>query len=132
MTATASQTPSPTVSSVATATGPTSVACVSVTRVAWARDASALWKTTIHLMMSTAYRSQGTPSAAAEGCVCADSARAMRMSSVRFGESTANVTTSTACASKEPCAPVSRNTYSVFINVNRSSSLQFCQHKYDI
>ncbi len=106
--ATVRQRPKPTAPSVATATGPMSVACVSVTRVVWAHDVSVQWRTTVHLMMPTASRRQGTQSAAGEATVCADSAPAMQMSLARCGANTANVTTSTACASKGHCAPVSR------------------------
>lgn len=81
-------------------TGHTSVVCVTVTRVVWAHGASAQWRTTVHLMMPTAYQRQTAHSAAGEVTVCVDSAPVMPMSLVRCGESTVNVTTSTACASK--------------------------------
>lgn len=93
--------------SVATAMGVMSVGCVSVTRVVWAHDASAQWRTTSHLIMLTAYRSQTAQFAVGEGTVCVDSAPAIQMSLVRCGESTANVMTSTACASKGRFALVS-------------------------
>lgn len=108
--ATVRQKPKPTVPSVATATGPTSAACVSVTRAAWARDVSARLGTTVRLMTSTASRSQAAQSAAGEATVCADSAPAIQRSSARSGANTASVTTSTACASKESCVPVSTRT----------------------
>lgn len=107
MAATVRQRLKSTAPSVATATGPTSVACVSVIRVAWAHDVSVQWGTTVHLMMSAASRSQAAQSAAGKATVCVDSAPAMQMSSVRSGANTANVTTSAACTSKGHCVPVS-------------------------
>lgn len=108
--ATVRQRPKSTAPSVATATGPTSAACVSVTRVTWAHAVSVQWRTTVHLMMPNASRSQGARSAAGEATVCVDSAPAIQMSLVRCGANTANVTTSTACASKGYSALVSRYT----------------------
>lgn len=93
--------------SVATAMGAMSVGCVSVIRVVWAHDVSAQWRTTARLMMYTAYRSQTAQFAVGEGTVCAANVPAIQMSSVRCGESTANVMTSTACASKGHFALVS-------------------------
>ena len=98
----------PTAPSVATATGPTSVVFVSVTQVVWAHDVSVQWMTTVHRMMPTASQSRGPQSAVVEATACVDSAPVIQMSLVRCGANTANVTTSTACASKDNCVLVSR------------------------
>lgn len=101
------QRPKPTAPTVPTAMGPTSVACVSVTQVAWAPDVSVQRRTTVHLIMTTASRSRGARSAAGEETVCVDNAPAIQMNLVTCGANTANVTTSTACASKGHCVLVS-------------------------
>lgn len=87
-----------------------SVACVSVTKGAWAHGVSVQWKITVHLIMTTASRNQEAHSVAGEVTACVDSAPVMQMSLVRCGANTANVMTSTACASKEHCVLVSRYT----------------------
>lgn len=97
--------------SAAMATGRSSAECVSVTRVGLAHNASARWRTTVHLTAPTASAHQGAQSAVEEETVYVDNAPVMPMSSDRCGESTANVTTSTACASKGLCAPVSKRSH---------------------
>lgn len=96
---------------------PTSVAYVSVIPAASAQGASVQWRTTAHLMMSTASRKQTLQSAMGEATACADSAPATVMSLVKCGGSTASVTTSTACASEANCAPVSCFTYVRYMQV---------------
>lgn len=107
-TATVRQKLKPTAPSAAMATAPTSVVFASVTQVVWARDANVRWRTTVRQMMLTAFPNQGAQSAAGEVTVCADSAPAMQMNLGRCGENTANVTTTTACASKGHFVLVSR------------------------
>lgn len=123
--------------SVATATGLMSVVCVSVTLVVWVHDVSVQWMTTVHRMMLTASQSQGPQSAAVEATVCVDSAPAIQTSLVRCGANTANVTTSTACASKGNCVLVSRSILSVVISVSSlscfaSTNITFCYSAMDL
>jgi len=96
-----------TVPSVPMAMGPMNVLFASVTRVDWARDANAHWRTTVHLMMSTASQNLAAQSAMEEETVCVDSAPVTQTSLVRCGENSVNVTISPACASKGLCALVS-------------------------
>lgn len=123
--ATARQSLKPTALCVAMATGPMSVACVSVIPVVWAHNVSVRWRTTIRLMMPTVSRSQRVQPAVEGVTVCVDSAPAMQTSLVRCGANTANVTTSTACASKANCVPVSIYTY-----LQGCFNIQFWQHSY--
>lgn len=97
----------PTAPSAAMATAPSSAACASVMPVTWARGASVRWRTTVRPMTPTASRSRRVRSAAGEATACADSAPATQTSSDRCGANTANAMTSTACATRGSCVPVS-------------------------
>lgn len=99
--------PSPRALSVTRGMGPTSVVCASVTRGAWETAVSVPTGTTGPQTRATAAPNLRTPSAVGGATVCVANAPATLVALERCGASTASVTTSTACASKERSAQVS-------------------------